>query len=147
MVRIQNQIISGVVRAFKGFMCIRMRKLYAECQIPADAYDWCQIVFSFNVPKFVANIERQKSYGIFLDNWLELWPSIFRISHNGLHSFGILGYSTTHWTNWKIHSKFIPYLSAVTDIFLLICVLWGLWASTKSYHWTKQHIWFFLNRE
>ena len=26
---------------FKGFMCIRMRKLHAECQMPADAHDWC----------------------------------------------------------------------------------------------------------
>ena len=39
---------------FKGFMYIRMRKLHAERQIPADAHDWCQIVFSFNVPKFIA---------------------------------------------------------------------------------------------
>ena len=38
---------------FKDFMCIRMRKLHAECQIPADAHDWCQIVFSFNVPIFI----------------------------------------------------------------------------------------------
>ena len=38
---------------FKGFTCIRMRKLHAERQIPADAHDWCQIVFSFNVRKFI----------------------------------------------------------------------------------------------
>ena len=38
---------------FKGFVCLRMRKLHAECQIPADAHDWCQFVFSFNVPKFI----------------------------------------------------------------------------------------------
>ena len=38
---------------FKGFLCLRMRKLNAECQIPADAHDWCQIVFSLNVPKFI----------------------------------------------------------------------------------------------
>ena len=25
---------------FKGFVCLRMRKLHAECQIPADAHDW-----------------------------------------------------------------------------------------------------------
>ena len=39
---------------FKGFMCIHMRKLHAECQIPADAYDRCEIVLSFNYPKFSA---------------------------------------------------------------------------------------------
>ena len=38
---------------FKGFVCLRMRKLHAECQIPADSHDWCQIVFSLNVPKFI----------------------------------------------------------------------------------------------
>ena len=38
---------------FKGFMGILMRILQAECQIPAEAHDWCQIVFSFNVPKFI----------------------------------------------------------------------------------------------
>ena len=35
-------------------MCIRMRKLHEERQIPADAHDWCQIAFSFNVPKFIS---------------------------------------------------------------------------------------------
>ena len=39
---------------FKGFICIRMRKLHEERQIPADAHEWCQIVFSFNVPKVVS---------------------------------------------------------------------------------------------
>ena len=39
---------------FKGFMCIRMRKLHKECTVPADAHDRCQIVFSFNVSKFVS---------------------------------------------------------------------------------------------
>ena len=39
---------------FKGFMCIRMRKLHEKCQVPADAHNWCQIVFTFNVPKSVS---------------------------------------------------------------------------------------------
>ena len=47
---------------FKGLMCIRMHKLHAECQIPADAHNWCQIVFSFNIPKFFRNTEWQNSY-------------------------------------------------------------------------------------
>ena len=38
---------------FKGFMCICMRKLHAQCQIPADAQDLCETVFLFNVPKFI----------------------------------------------------------------------------------------------
>ena len=36
----------------KGFMCIRMRKLHEERQVPADTYVWCQTAFSLNVPKF-----------------------------------------------------------------------------------------------
>ena len=38
---------------FKCFMWICMRKLHAEYQIATDAHDWCQIVFSCNVPKFI----------------------------------------------------------------------------------------------
>ena len=38
---------------FKGFVYLRMRKLNAVSQIPADAHDWCQMVLSFNVPKFI----------------------------------------------------------------------------------------------
>ena len=39
---------------FKGFMWIRMRKLHEEHQVPADAHDWCQTVFPFNIPKFIS---------------------------------------------------------------------------------------------
>ena len=35
-------------------MCRCMRKLQEERQVPADAHDWCQIAFSFNVPKIVS---------------------------------------------------------------------------------------------
>ena len=35
MDNISIEIISRVARAFHGFMCIRMRKLHAECQIQA----------------------------------------------------------------------------------------------------------------
>ena len=59
---------------FKGFTCIR--KLQEECQIPAAAYDRCQIVISFKYPNSVRNIERQKNIRKFLGDWLELWPSI-----------------------------------------------------------------------
>ena len=62
---------------FKGFMSIHMRKLHAECQIPADVHDWCQIVF-FNLmlQNSFRNIEQQKNYRNFLGDRLEVWPSI-----------------------------------------------------------------------
>ena len=41
---------------FKSFleMYIRMHKLHEERQVSADAHSWCQISFSFSVPKFVS---------------------------------------------------------------------------------------------
>ena len=51
---------------FKGFVCLRMRKLHAEGQIPADAHDWCQIVFSLNVPKFIPKYWTTKKLSQFL---------------------------------------------------------------------------------
>ena len=54
---------------FKVFMCIYMRKLYAERQILADAQDRCQTVFLFNVPKFVP---KYYSYHNFWGDQLEL---------------------------------------------------------------------------
>ena len=51
---------------FKGYINIRMRKLHAECQIPADEHDWCQIVFSLAVPKFVPKYWTTKTLSQFL---------------------------------------------------------------------------------
>ena len=51
---------------FKCFMCIHMRKLHAECQIPADEQGWCQIVFSFDVPKFIPKYSMTKTWSQFL---------------------------------------------------------------------------------
>ena len=39
---------------FKGFICIRMRKLHEVNHVSVDAHDWCLTVFSFNSPKFVS---------------------------------------------------------------------------------------------
>ena len=44
---------------FNGFMCIRMRKLQAECQIPADARDGWQIVFSE-----ILNDKKYRNFGV-----------------------------------------------------------------------------------
>ena len=54
---------------FKGFVCLCMRKLHAECQIPADAHNWCQIVFSLNVPKVIPKYWTTKTLSQFL-GWL-----------------------------------------------------------------------------
>ena len=43
MVRIPIQISSRGALAFKNCICIHMRKLLAECHIPAGARDKCQI--------------------------------------------------------------------------------------------------------
>ena len=51
---------------FKGFVCLCMRKLHAKCQIPADAHNWCQIVFSLNVPKFIPKYWTTKTLSQFL---------------------------------------------------------------------------------
>ena len=32
---------------------LKVRKLHAECQIPAAAREWCQIVFLYNIPKVI----------------------------------------------------------------------------------------------
>ena len=50
----------------KGFICIHMRKLHVECQIPADEHDWCQIVLSLIVPKFVPKYWTTKKLSQFL---------------------------------------------------------------------------------
>ena len=63
---------------FKDFMCVRMRKLHTECQIPADAHGWCQIVFSFNAPNFIPKYWTTKSLSKCLGDRLELWPSMLR---------------------------------------------------------------------
>ena len=46
---------------FKGFMCIRMRKLHYEHQVPAGAQDGCQTVFSFNESKIRFEIFNDKA--------------------------------------------------------------------------------------
>ena len=57
-------------------MCIRLRKLHEDHQIPADAHDWCQTVFSFNIPKYVSKY-LTSNYRHVLGDRLELWPSIY----------------------------------------------------------------------
>ena len=51
---------------FKGFMCVRMRKLHAKRQIPADAHDGCEIVFWLNIPKFCPKYWTTKTLSQFL---------------------------------------------------------------------------------
>ena len=62
---------------FNGFMCIRMHKLHAECQIQVDACDWSQTVSSLVFQISFQNTQRQKSYRNFLSDRSELWPSIY----------------------------------------------------------------------
>ena len=56
---------------FKGFVCLRMRKLHAEWQIPADAHDWCQTVFSLS--KILSKILNDKNiiaiFGVISQNF------------------------------------------------------------------------------
>ena len=49
-----------------------------ECQVPEDAHNWCQIVFSFHwmFQNPVQNIEWQNLYRNFWGDRLELWLSI-----------------------------------------------------------------------
>ena len=62
---------------FKGFVCLRMPKLHAECQFPADAHDLCETVFSLNVPKNHSKILNDKNIiAVFGGDRSELWPSI-----------------------------------------------------------------------
>ena len=42
-------------------MCICMRKLHEEYQVPADAHDWCQTVFSFIKSKIRFEIFNDKT--------------------------------------------------------------------------------------
>ena len=70
---------------FKDFMRIRMRKLQEERQVPADAHDWCQIVFSFNVPKFVSKYLTTKQLSQIFGYRLELWPSIHEVCTDPAH--------------------------------------------------------------
>ena len=62
---------------FNGFMCIRMRKLHAECQIQADAVVEAKLCRHLGFQMSFRNTERQKSYCNFLGDRSELWPSIF----------------------------------------------------------------------
>ena len=61
---------------FNGFMCIRMRKLHAECQIkPMHVIEskLCRhLVFQMSF----RNIQRQRNYRNVLGDRSELWPSI-----------------------------------------------------------------------
>ena len=60
---------------FKGFMCIRMRKLHQNARfqlmhtIDAKLCSYLMFQNSFR------NVERQNNYHYFLDDRLELWPS------------------------------------------------------------------------
>ena len=56
---------------FNRFMCIRMHKQHAECQIPGDAHDWCQTVFSFKLPKFIPKHWTTKQLSHFKLTWAE----------------------------------------------------------------------------
>ena len=70
---------------FKGFMCIRMRKLHQECEVPADAHVWCQIAFSLRVPKCVSKYLTTKQLS-----------QMFRWSVRTLAQYTIYMYYKTH---------------------------------------------------
>ena len=67
MVRIPITIISRVAVPFSGFMCIRVRKLHAECKIQADIQD----------------------YRNCLGDRLELWPSIHLLYTQEIIAFSL----------------------------------------------------------
>ena len=121
---------------FKGFVCLRMRKLHTECQIPADMHDWCQICFRWKFQNSFQNIERQKKFALF---WMigQNFDPVYKTGHwltrqSPARSFSTLKTSSSknivsyvselaswlmslhrkhYWaTSWKI--PFLPYASA-----------------------------------
>ena len=61
---------------FKGFMCIRMRKLHAESRLQLLHIIDNELCSNFMFQNSFHNTERQNNYCNILDDRLELWPCI-----------------------------------------------------------------------
>ena len=91
---------------FKDFMCIRMRKLHEEHQVPADAHDWYQTMFSFNIPKFVSKYLTAKNLSRCF-GWSVRTLAMYIFARD--HSLGISPVSIDCWNRWANTG---PYLEA-----------------------------------
>ena len=100
---------------FKGFVCLRMHKLHAECQIPSDAHDWCYIVFALNVPKLIPKYWTTKTLSQFLG-----WSirSLAQYITCLLHTFACLPFFLCRWV-----SKFLKIGTFIFWLLRFCCSL------------------------